>query len=150
MTKPNIDKLKKEFFYKNISVGYHNRKYTRGEVVQSILQLCKHGETIGEYCTAPSSDTLYRRLKLEIKELVELYQEVVFPIAEYYYKMYPREKWEIILDPTDEIFYGKKGDEYDLGTENGEECFRFGQIIIACRKIRIPVAIFPIKRVITK
>lgn len=146
MSTINIDKLKKEFFYKNISVGHHNRKYTRGEIVQSIVQLCKHGETISEYCTAPSSDTIYRRLKLGINELIKLYEEVSFPILEHYAKRYRRERWEIIIDPTDELFYGKKGDEYVIGTEDGNKCFRFIEVIVCCRRIRLPVAIFPLKK----
>lgn len=146
MTCTNIDKLKKEFFYKNVSIGYHNREYSQGEIVQNIIQLCKHGETIAEYCTAPSSDTLYRRLRLDIYELMQLYQEVIFPILVYYAKKYQRERWEIILDPRDEVFYGKKGDEYVIGTKDGEKCFKFLHIILRCRFIRIPVAIIPLKK----
>jgi len=108
----DIHKIKKEFFYKNVSIGYHNREYSQGEIVQSIIQLCKHGETINEYCTTPSSDTIYRRLQLGINELIQLYQEVTLPLLIYYAKKYRRERWEIILDPRDELFYGKKGDDY--------------------------------------
>lgn len=146
MTKINIDKLKKEFFYKNVSSGYHNRDYSQGEIVQCIIQLCKHGETIAEYCTAPSSDTIYRRLQLDINELLQLYQEVTFPILAYYVKRYSRERWEIILDPRDEIFYGEKGDDYVIGTKDGKKCFKFLHIILRCRFIRIPVVIIPLKK----
>jgi len=142
----DIHKIKKEFFYKNVSIGYHNREYSQGEIVQSIIQLCKHGETINEYCTTPSSDTIYRRLQLGINELIQLYQEVTSPILAYYAKKYKRERWEIILDPRDEVFYGKKGDEYVIGTKDGEKCFKFLHIILCCRFIRIPVVIIPLKK----
>ena len=141
-----IDKIKKGFLYKNVSVGHHNTKYEQADIINSIIQLCKHGETIGEYCISPSSDTIYRRLNLDIDELSSSYQDATFPILSYFAKKYARERWELIVDSTDDLFYGKKGDEWVMGTKEGKKCFRFKHVILVCRKIRIPVAIVPVKK----
>jgi hypothetical protein len=142
----HIDNIKKYFLYKNVSVGHHNTEYSQAEIINSIIQLCKHRETIGEFCSTPSSDTIYRRLELDINELVSSFQDVTFPVLSYFARMYPRERWELIFDSTEDLFYGKKGDEWVMGTKEGKMCFRFKQIILACRKIRIPIAIVPVKK----
>ena len=142
----HIEKIKKDFLYKNVSVGYHNTEYRQADIINNIIQLCKHRETIGEYSNAPSSDTIYRRLELNIDELVSSYQDVTFPILGYFVKKYQRERWDIIVDSTDDLFYGKKGDEWVMGTKEGKKCFRFKHVILACRKVRIPVAIVPVKK----
>lgn len=146
MTSHHIDNIKKDFLYKNVSVGHHNTEYNKADIINSIIQLCKHGETIGEFCNAPSSDTIYRRLELDIDELVSSYQETTIPILIYFARKYPRERWEVIADSTDDLFYGKKGDEWVMGTKEGKKCFRFKHLIVACRKVRIPVAIVPVKK----
>lgn len=146
MTRYNIDKVKKNFFYKNVTIGYHNREYSQGDVINSIVKACKNKETIGEYCREPDSDTIYRRLKPEIKELIQQFQATTKPILQYMHRKFSRERWEIIVDPRDKLFYGKKGDEYVIGTKEGKKCFRFMHIIIVCRKCRVTCAIIPLKK----
>jgi len=146
MASHHIDKLKKEFFYKNISIGYHNCKYSQNDIINSIIQACKNKETFGEYCRTPDSDTIYRRLKPEIPELLKQFQSITKDILKYLWKKYPRERWEILVDCRDKLFYGKKGDEYVIGTKDGKKCFRFLHINVVCKKFRLTYAILPIKK----
>lgn len=146
MTRHHIEKLKKAFFYKNISIGYHNSKYSQEDIINSIVRACKNKETIGEYCREPDSDTVYRRLTPEIKELLQDFQGTTKPILTYMWKKYPRERWEILVDNRDKLFYGKKGDDYVTGTKEGKKCFRFMHVTAVCRKCRITCAIIPLKK----
>lgn len=146
MNRNNIDKLKKDFFYKNISIGHHNTKYSQGDIINSIINACKNKETIGEFCREPDSDTIYRRLKPEIKDLIKQFHVVTKRILTYLWKRFPRERWEILVDCRDKLFYGKKGDEYVMGTKDGKKCFRFMHINIVCKKCRITYSIIPIKK----
>jgi len=146
MTRNHIDKLKKSFFYKNVSIGHHNSKYSQGDIIQSIIKACKNKETIGEYCREPDSDTIYRRIKPEVKELIQQYQVTTRPILNYLWKRYPRERWEILVDCRDKIYYGRKGDEYVMGTKDGKKCFRFMHINLVCKKCRVTYAVLPIKK----
>ena len=146
MADHHINELKKKFFYKNISKGHHNTQYSQEEILCTVVQLCKHGETIGEYCDTPSSDTIYRRLKLDIEELISSYEDVTFPILKHFLKKYSRERWDIVIDPTEEEFFGKKGDEHVMGNKEGGKCFKFLHVVVSCRRARIPVSIVPLKK----
>jgi hypothetical protein len=146
MTSNHIDKLKKNFFYKNISVGQHNVTYKQADILKSIIQASNSKETIGEHCREPDSDTIYRRLKLNINELIYQFQETTKQILTFMWKRFPRERWEILVDTRDKLFYGKKGDEYVIGTKEGKKCFRFLAVTAVCRKCRVTCAIMPIKK----
>jgi len=153
--KLNIDKIRKDFFKKSISVGHHNIKYTLTQIMLVILNLIKCLETIESGAKSPSAQTIRDRLDLTGAWLLS-FHESMWEIAKWAIKRFNRIKWFISIDETYVAFFGdrdklnaalmKKGvGKFVFGYKNkvkgatGSFCYLV--VSLCCNKIRIPIAI---------
>lgn len=161
----DIDNIRKEFFKKCVSVGYHNIQYAWPEIAATIVEQAWKGQAIeavpleeGE----PSADTVRNRLELE-GEWDEFFHEALYGCFTVVVRCYPRLVWSILIDETYDGYYGKHIKEL-LETPDGEEIMAhllrhkpetkkgctgsFGFLVVMARskKILLPIAIFPIRK----
>lgn len=153
--KPNIDKIRNEFFKISLSVGYHNIKYTWVQIMLMILSCIRALESFEEGAKSPSAQTLRDRLNLDGTWL-EHFQESMYIIAKWALKVFSRFRWFISTDETHIPFFGnrkklnaklvKKGigkyvHAYNAKTPGATGSFCFVVISLCCCRIRIPLAI---------
>ncbi len=153
--KMNIDKMRKEFFKKSISVGNHNIKYTWAQIMLMILNCVKCLETFEEGAKSPSAQTIRDRLLLD-GEWYKFYHDCLWRIAVFFVKRWSRMKWYISIDETYVPFFGKRKKlneklvkqgfgnlvhGYRAETPGATGSFCFLVISLCCNKIRLPVAI---------
>jgi hypothetical protein len=155
----DIDKIRKEFFKKSISVGHHNISYSWMQIMLMILNCIKGLETFEGGAKSPSPQTLRDRLDLEGKWL-EHFHRSMWKIAVWFLKKYARLKWYISVDETYLPFFGnrKKLNEelekkrlgkyihgYRAKTPGATGSFCFLVVSLCCARIRIPIAIKIVK-----
>ena len=153
--KPDIDKIRDEFFKKSVSVGHHNIKYTWMQIVLVILNCVKCLESIEEGAKSPSPQTIRDRLLLN-GSWFEYYHESMWKIAALLLKRFCRFKWFISLDETYVPFFGdrKKLNKqlvkvglgklvfgYRAKTPGATGSFCFLVVSLCCCKVRIPIAV---------
>ena len=157
--KPNIDRIRNEFFKKSISVGYHNAKYTWEQIMLVIIYLIRCLETIEGGTKSPSAQTIRDRLNL-LGGWLESFGDSMMKIAQWAVKRFNNLKWFISIDETHTPFFGdrkklnkelvkKKIGKFVFGYKNnvkgatGSFCFLI--VSLCCSKIRIPIAVKMIK-----
>ena len=151
----DIDKVRKEFFKKSLSVGYHNVKYTWMQLMLMIISCIRSLESFEEGAKSPSAQTLRDRLNLKGAWLA-CFHESILKIAQFALKKFSRYRWWISIDETYVPFFGDRkklnsqlqrkklgkfvhGYRADTPGATGSFCFLV--ISLCCCKIRIPVAI---------
>lgn len=161
----DIDNIRKEFFKKCVSVGYHNVKYTWCEIAATIAEQAWKRQAIeaappGE--EKPSADTMRDRLDLE-GDWDDFFHKALYGCFTVLVRCYPRLAWSILLDETYDGYYGKYIKEV-LETPGGEEImahllghkpeakkgstgsFGFLVVMVRSKKILLPIAVFPIRK----
>jgi hypothetical protein len=157
--KPNIDRIRNEFFKKSLSVGYHNVKYTWMQIMLMILSCIRSLESFEEGAKSPSAQTLRDRLNLD-GTWAEHFQESMGRIAKWALMVFCRFRWFISVDETHIPFFGKRKKlnaklvkkkigkyvhGYRAKTPGATGSFCFLVISLCCCKIRIPLAIKMVK-----
>jgi hypothetical protein len=155
----DIDKTRKEFFKKSISVGHHNIQYPWMQIMLMILNCIKGLETFEGGAKSPSAQTLRDRLNLE-GEWLEHFHSSMWNISKWFLQVYKHLKWFISLDETYVPFFGNRkklnmelerrgGSKFIHGyrtkTPGATGSFCFLVISLCCAKIRIPMAIEIVK-----
>ena len=97
MFRPNIDRIRNEFFKKSISVGHHNIKYSWMQIMLMIMSCIKGLESFETGAKCPSPQTLRDRLNLKGCWL-EFFHERMFDIAKWSLKVYSRFSWYLIAN----------------------------------------------------
>ncbi len=105
--KPDIDKMRNEFFKKSLSVGYHNVKYTWMQIMLMIINCIRSLESFEEGAKSPSAQTLRDRLNLEGTWLASFHASVL-KIAQFTLKKFGRYLWWISIDETYVPFFGNR------------------------------------------
>lgn len=151
----NTQKIRKGFFKKSLSVGYHNVRYAWVKVMLIILHCISGRESFEGGATEPSAQTLRDRLRLDGGWLEYFHQEM-WNMAVYFVKLFSRLKWYISIDETYKPFFGnrkklnKQLETEGLGrlvhgyrakTPGAAGSFCFLVISLCCCKIRIPLFI---------
>lgn len=157
--KPNIDKIRKGFFKKSFSVGYHNIKYTWMQLMLIILNCIRCLESVEGGAKSPSAQTIRDRLNLEGNWLT-YFHEQTYAVARWAVKVFCRFRWFISIDETHIPFFGnrkklnaklaRKGlgkyvHAYTAKTPGATGSFCFLVISLCCCRIRIPLAIKMVK-----
>lgn len=159
----DIDNIRKEFFKKCVSVGYHNVRYAWAEIAVTIAVQAWRRQTLealpDEEAT-PSADTVRRRLELG-EGWDDFFHGAMFACLKVLARCYRRLVWSIQIDETYDGYYGKHLKEV-LETPEGKEIMKyllkykpktrkgctgsFGFLVVMVRskKILLPVAIIPI------
>lgn len=161
----DIDSIRKEFFKKCVSVGYHNVKYAWFEIAATIAdQAWKRQaiEAIPSEEGEPSADTMRKRIELA-GEWDKFFHEALYGCFRVVVRCYPRLAWSILVDETYDGYYGKYTNEL-LETPEGEEImahllghkpeakkgctgsFGFLVVMVRSKKILLPITIFPIRK----
>ncbi len=153
--KPNIDKIRNEFFKKSLSVGYHNVKYTWMQIMAMIISCIRSLESFEEGAKEPSAQTLRDHLRLD-GDWLDYFHDSVWQIATYAVRVLSRYNWWISLDETYIPFFGKRKKlnselckkrlgklvyGYKAKTPGATGSFCFLIISLCCCRIRIPIAI---------
>lgn len=157
--KPNIDRIRNEFFKKNLSVGHHNVRYTWMQIMLMILNCIKCLESIDGGAKSPSAQTIRDRLNLK-GDWLTYFHEQMYTIVKWAMKVFCRFKWYISIDETHIPFFGNRKKlnaklvkkkvgkyvhAYRAKTPGATGSFCFLVISLCCCKIRIPLAIKMVK-----
>ena len=157
--KPQIDKIRNEYFKISLSVGHHNIKYTWMQIMLMILNCIRCLESIDSGGTSPSAQTIRDRLNLDGCWL-DYFHESMNSISKWALRLFMRSRWYISIDETHIPFFGdrkklnaelvkKKIGKYIHGyradTPGATGSFCFIVLSLCCLKIRIPVAIKIVK-----
>lgn len=157
--KPNIDKIRNEYFKKSFSVGHHNIRYTWMQIMLMILNCIKCLESVDGGAKIPSAQTIRDRLNLEGRWL-EYFHESVHEIAWWAVHLFSRFRWFISMDETHIPFFGNRKKlnaqlvkmgigkyvhTYRAKTPGATGSFCFVVISVCCCKVRIPLAIKMVK-----
>jgi hypothetical protein len=149
----DINKIRKGFFKKSLSVGHHNIKYTWVQVMTMILNCVCGRESFENGAKSPSAQTLRDRLQLDGKWL-EYFHEQMWGLAQYIVKRFSRMKWYISIDEKYQPFFGDreklnkrlrkegKGEfvhGYRAKTPGATGSFCFLVISLSCCKFRLPL-----------
>lgn len=153
--KPDIDKMRNDFFKKSLLVGHHNIQYTWMQLMLMIIACVRSLESFEEGAKSPSAQTLRDRLNLKGVWL-ESFHTSVWIIAKFLLKKYGRFRWWISVDETHVPFFGnrkklnsrlqRKGigkfvHGYRADTPGATGSFCFLVISLCCCRVRIPIAI---------
>lgn len=161
----NIDGIRKEFFKKCVSVGYHNVRYTWAEIAVSIAEQAwrrQAVEALPDDEGNPSADTVRRRIELE-EGWADFFHESMFACLRVLVRCYHRLVWSIQIDETYDGYYGKHLKEvlkspegqviikyllkYKPKTKKGcTGSFGFLVVMVRSKKILLPVAIIQIRK----
>ena len=148
-----IRRIRKTFFKKSLSVGYHNVRYTWMQIMVVILNCICGLESFEEGAKAPSAQTVRDRLLLDGKWL-EYFHEQMWGLAQYIVKRFSRMKWYISIDEKYQPFFGdrkklnKRLREEGIGefvhgyrakTPGATGSFCFLVISLCCCKFRLPL-----------
>ena len=161
----DIDNIRKEFFKKSISVGYHNIRYAWSEIAATIAEQAWKRQAIEAVPIEegkPSADTVRNRLDLKAG-WDDFFHEALYECFKVVVRCYPRLRWSILIDETYDGYYGKYLKEL-LETPEGEDIMAhllghkpetkkgstgsFGFLVVMTRskKILLPIAVFPIRK----
>ena len=161
----DIDNIRKEFFKKSISVGYHNIRYAWSEIAATITEQAWKRQAIEAVPIEegkPSADTVRNRLDLKAG-WDDFFHEALYGCFKVVVRCYPCLRWSILIDETYDGYYGKYLKEL-LETPEGEDImahllghkpetkkgstgsFGFLVVMVRSKKILLPIAIFPIRK----
>jgi len=151
----DIDKIRKTFFKKSLSVGHHNIKYSWMQLMTMILSCVRSMETFEEGAKSPSAQTIRDRLLLNGAWL-EYFHEAMWKIAQLMVRQRSRYKWYVSIDEQFLPFFGdrkalnkklqKQGfgkmlHGYTAKIRGATGSFCFLTISLCAYGIRIPVAV---------
>jgi hypothetical protein len=100
--------MKKDFFHKFVSEGKHNSKYSYGQIVANLTALAAQSKSLEE-SSEISPDTLQRRLRLGSGLETEWFQDFnsrALELVKLITRRNRRVRWEVLIDETDDPFYG--------------------------------------------
>jgi len=155
----DIDDMRNTFFKISLSAGYHNAKYSVMQIMLMILACIRGKESFEEGAKAPSAQTLRDRLVLNSEWLAH-FHDCMWHLAEHLVQLLRRVQWRISIDETHVPFFGHreklnallaaKGPGrlvlgYRARTPGATGSFGFLVVSLCCCKIRLPIAIWPIR-----
>jgi hypothetical protein len=159
MTCNHINKIKKEFFHKCVSVGKSNTKHKYGKIVSTLVYLASQGKSLEE-SKEVSPDTLGRRTLVGNHvdaEWFETFNANALQLVRFITKANQRVNWKLLIDDSDDPFYGdvKKllfelesngllNFLYEHKTEKGATgSFKYTMIALSSKAGTFPVFIMP-------
>jgi len=151
----DIDELRKGFFKKSLSVGYHNTTYSWTQIMLIIINCIRGLESLEEGAKSPSAQTVRDRLLLD-GEWDDHFHKGMWKIALWAVKRFQRLRWYVSIDETHIPFFGKRKrlnkqlvkqgfgnlvHGYRAKTPGATGSFCFLVVSLCCSRIRIPIAI---------
>lgn len=155
----DIDGMRNEFFKISLSAGHHNAKYSVMQIALMILACIRGKESFEEGAKAPSAQTLRDRLVLD-SEWLAYFHDCMWRLAEQLVRLLRRAQWRISIDETYEPFFGNRKKlnallvaqglgmlvlGYRADTPGATGSFGFLVVSLCCCKIKLPIAIWPIR-----
>src|SRR3989338_1843059 len=103
----DIYELRKGFFKKSLSVGYHNTTYSWTQIMLIIINCIRGLESLEEGAKSPSAQTVRDRLLLD-GEWDDHFHKGMWKIALWAVKRFQRLRWYVSIDETHIPFFGKR------------------------------------------